>query len=238
MKNFSLISAVCTVFLLTACSDGLKSDKSIYGDLPKTIEKVEKELSKEVQSLKGKDMDVESALGMIMTLNQKLDEKTAESREKLIGTTLPYELSDSLPYTICSDITVTNVELTKKQEVRMYAEFDVEFTEPVELEAFGNKFKICYFVTGESGPFYVEEDRQDMKDVEITQKPDEYGGTWPYWILNPGDKIHARINFTAKEIPVMYLCERLKFIPEKQAREAHEETSLNRFVIMEKAKEK
>ena len=226
--------------LLTACSGGSsKSTNSIYGDLPEIIEKTENELKKEVRSMKEKgNMDFETALGMIVLLKQKVEENTAESRAKLVGKTLPYELSDSLPYTIASDITITEVNFTSRGDFLMKAEFDIEITDSLELSTLGKGLNIYYLLTGEAGPLYLKNNYCNMKDVKITQKPDGYGGTWPYWTLAPGDKLHTKISFTADDTQVMSLCERLKFIPEKRAKEARNEATNNLKRVLEPTPEK
>lgn len=237
MKSISFILTIGTAFLLTACSGGFKSKNCIYGDLPEKMKKVEKDFMKDIESKKKEELDIEEALNLIKAVREKMEEETAESRANLVGKVLPYELSDSLPYTICSDITVTEVELTKKLDVHMSAEFDIEFTETVELDALGKGFKVCYIPTGESGPMYAGNDYCSIKDVEITQKPDGVGGTWPYRILKAGDKLHAKISFTAAGYPAMETCDRLKFIPEKKFNDAREEANINRIQFLTKLSE-
>ncbi|MBR2155258.1 MAG: hypothetical protein IJ901_11720 [Bacteroidaceae bacterium] len=229
MKKIAFILTIGTAFLLTACSGGFKSKNCIYGDLPEKLEKIEKEAKKDFESMKKDGLDIEESLNIIKAVREKMEEETAECRASLVGKVLPYELSDSLPYTICSDITVTEVELSKKLDVRMKAEFDIEFTETVELPGLPQYYKICYIPTGESGPMYAGSDDCSLKDVEIIQKPDGAGGTFPNKILKKGDKLHAKISFSAAGYQAMATCDRLKFVPKKDFDDARDEANMNRI---------
>lgn len=205
MKTKAFI--VGTLFLValnfgfSGCSRG---GDSMFGEIPSIYEEElvgflnsTKELINSMNN--GEDIKGEDALLAYSNFEasmKKAEEKAQPLADEMIGKTIPYTMSDSLPYRIVSDIKITKVLLPemkmtkrKNESLRLEVEFDVVFTQEQ------NPADLHYFIM--SG-----------------DQPIGYSNMFYFRTLREGDTLHVENTVRAPEVPAKYLkeCEELRFV--------------------------
>lgn len=238
-KNLLLVMAVC---LFAACSGGgsIGGPKNIFGDLPDKLEEVAEELKKDAEKMQDKfgdkndPEDFAEALAYLGQLGKKLEEKTAECRENLVGTKLPFEVEDSLPYTI-SDVTVTKVDFEKLDEAVMTAGFTLRFKEDYDIvvPTLGAAVYHAYpIVTGDAGTMYALDCQ-----ATITQFPKEEvkgkDSYWPdvYFHAHAGDTLAMTLTIKPGDTDIMRKCQLIRFVGQNGFIQEWKDASANRKAV-------
>lgn len=202
-------SSILIISFLTALSIGSsscsKSENSLFGGIPTIYEEQMVEFAESVKDLKLDDQgdieaNAENALVVLAGMQasfQKAEEKAKPLAEGMVGKTVPYTVSDSLPYQIVSDIKVEKVLLPAMsltwhggKTTRLKIAFDAVFTQKQDRQV-----NMYFFIM--SG-----------------DQPVGYDQIWKYGTKNAGDTLHVQTTVDAPDIPSEYLetCDELLFV--------------------------
>lgn len=219
-KSLLLVIAAC---LLTACSGGGSKGgpENIFGDFPDKFDEVAEELREESEKMKeqfenkNNKEDIAEAFALLGMLGRKLTEGTEESREKLVGTKLPFEVEDSLPYTV-SDVTVTKVYMEKLADVVMTAKFTIKFKEDFDFveSVFGPAIYHTYpIVTGDAGTMYALDCKASIAQFprEEKERTDSFVPDYCYH-FHAGDTLSMSLAIKPDDTVLMRKCQSLRFV--------------------------
>lgn len=201
-KIFFTCAAMLVLMWVTSCSGGSGGSKgSMFGKIPSLYEERLVEFAKEVKNAQA-DNDMEKALTLLKELQEKMDEAAEKAQplaDQMVGNTISYALSDSLPYQVVSDIKVEKVRLPDlgimkggDKPVRLDVKFDVVITQEVE-----RSFRVYYFIMDNDTPIGT-------------------GMTSGYGKKAVGDTLHIEETVVAPDAPAKYQekCNSLKFVTE------------------------
>lgn len=204
-KRFIIAFSAVAAWALVSCGGGGTtssgvSKKSLFGDIPQLYEDKIADFVKEIPDPK-EDAGVSEAFEVLAKMQQALDEAAEEAKplaDKMVGEKLAYELSDSLPYQIVSDIEVKKVRLPGYeffggggQPTRLDVEFDIVLTQPVD----GSVGWLYYWIMDDDTPI-------------------GYGDATESGTHEAGDTVHISERIEAPDAPAKYVkgCNMLKFV--------------------------
>jgi hypothetical protein len=240
-KNLLLVMAVC---LLAACSGGgsIGGSKNIFGDLPDKYEEILNENEEECQKMQEKfenkkntEEDMIELYAFLGILGRKIEEGTAECREKLVGTKLPFEVVDSLPYTV-SDITVANVYFEKLVDVVMAAKFTITFKEDFDIvESIYNSapiYKVYSVVTGDANTMYTLYNKATISHFPCEEIPrkDSFINDICYHI-HAGDTLPMEMVIKTDNPDIMRKCQLIRFVDQNEYKQEVKNAEANREAV-------
>lgn len=151
MRNKTFLAALALIGLMAASCTGSSSSESMFGGIPEIYEEKLIDIVKELKKATDNN-DQAEAMKKLGTIAEAYDEATEEARPKaeaMKGKTIPYEVNDSVPYSIVSDITVDSVRLPefkllgKSKDTRLDISFDITMKEDTK----GPFTNLYYFIT-------------------------------------------------------------------------------------------
>lgn len=207
MKTKHLIFAFVALTAFASCGGGSStsvSKESLFGDIPEVYEKRQVEMAEKLKELsksgdKKDDASLEKAIGLLAEMQAAMEEVKKEAQplaDKMVGKTIAYTLSDSLPYQIVSDIKVEKVRLPElgvlnggEKQTRLSVKFDAVVTGQTD-----GRLYLYYLL--------MDDDASLGYDRESVGK------------CAQGDTIHAEITVEAPDVPAKYQmsCNMLKFV--------------------------
>lgn len=209
MKTIHLILASATVMVMVfaSCGGGSStsvSKESLFGDIPEVYEERQVKVAEKLKDLsKGEDKNdaanLEKAIGLLAEMQAAMEEAKKEAQplaDKMVGKTVAYVLSDSLPYQIVSDIKVEKVRLPElgilnggEKQTRLNVKFDAVVTGQTD-----GRLYLYYLLVGDDGSLGYDR---------------EYVGKCAL-----GDTVHAEMTVEAPDVPAKYQmsCNMLKFV--------------------------
>lgn len=203
-KSLLVLSAVFVTALVLGSTSCSKSDKSLFGGIPTVYEEEMIDIFSEMKDIvddkkNGKEIGEERGLSLFANFEAAVNraiEKAKPMADEMIGKSLHYTQSDSLPYKIVSDIEVKDVTLPQlnllgsPKMMRLEVEYDVVFTQEQD-----SPVKMYYFIMADDQPV-------DYEDI------------WQYKSMDIGDTLHVKTDIVAPDIPSQYLesCDELRFV--------------------------
>lgn len=232
---------ICTIASAITSCGGNGSENSMFGKVPAMYEKVTIDMLQNLSDIndaikEGKNKEeADNNLEKLKEVFQKMEDALKETEkkarpyvDKMAGKTIPYEQTDSLPYTVVSDITIKKVLLPKVQVLGSEGiKLDVAFDIKLKKDGTKSHFYIYFLMAGDKGN--IGYDRQSIYCADKKQ----------------GDVIPVKTTINAPDIPASYLnaCERLIFVTEdtyysqrskiKKQQEQWEETALKKYGLNE-----
>ncbi|MBU3856422.1 hypothetical protein [Bacteroides gallinaceum] len=232
---------ICTVaFAIISCGGNGSAD-SMFGKIPSMYEKTTTDMLQDLSDINKaikEDKNKEKADNNLEKLKeafQKMEDALKETEKKarpyadeMAGKTIPYEQTDSLQYTVISDITIKEVLLPKirnlgSEGVKLEVTFDIK----LKKDAKKSSFYIYFLMAGDKGN--IGYDKQSIYCAGKKQ----------------GDVISVKTTINAPDVPTSYLnaCERLIFVTEdtyysqrskiKKQQEQWEQTELEKYGLNE-----
>lgn len=205
--RLSFASALVVALALTSCGGGSSSSlgkESLFGDIPEVYEKKQVELVGKLKELsenadKKGDAGLEEAVGLLAEMQAAMEEAKKEAQpltDKMVGKTVAYALSDSLPYQIVSDIKVEKVRLPEmgilnggSKQTRLGVKFDAVVTGQTD-----GRLYLYYLLMGDEASLGYDS---------------EYVGKCAL-----GDTVHVEMTVEAPDVPAKYQtsCNMLQFV--------------------------
>lgn len=223
MKTKSILATACACMATALVSCGDSSSDGMFGEIPQLYEDAQISMIKKAKSEFGdiKEIEKESdglkLLSMMKEAMEKADEKAKPLAEAMKGKTIPYTVSDSLPFRIVSDITIQEVKLPSfnlignDDQTRIKTEFDIVLKDTIK----GQYVSLYYFLSGNKGNITTgSESVSGGKKIHSEQIKTE-NSWWPQTIyyLVPGDTLHVEARIYAPDAPAKIAgqCKTLNF---------------------------
>lgn len=188
-KRLILVPAAIAAVALAACGGGsstTSTDECIFGDLPALYEKAEKKVLTDFKDVK----DVNDVMPQILSIYEETEKQAKPLIEKMVGKKIAYNVSDSLPYQVVSDIVVEGASASESSSVKVKVTFDVALTQDLE-----EPLTVYYF---------LQDDEKPIGSANISNLKKQ----------TAGDTVHIRTTINSPKIPAKYLegCNNLKFV--------------------------
>ena len=214
---------------MVAC--GGNSGSGIFGEMPNIYREkiVEFALKGKSMAEDVKDCSHEEALDMleemreyVETVNEEIKTELTPHIDELKGTSIPCEVSDSVPYTLVGDMTITDVTLPKlkltssSKPLALHVEGAVVCTDTIYEynEYFG---KSVYMLMSTSDGEYVKNmttyaEHEGERHFVIADA--SWGGTYEKACLFPGDTLKMKFKIEEEDMPIDIVnkCEKLHFV--------------------------
>ena len=204
MKTRQMLECIALVsaLVLSSCSGGgtMGSKSALFGDIPGIYEEKQVEFAKQFMKIKD-SKDVEKFSALFKNYETSLQEAEKEAQplaDKMMGKTVAYTMSDSLPYQIVSDILVEKVYLPEvglslggDKQIRLEVKFDAVVTDEVSRSLY-----LYYWVMDDDVP--MDYSRTSVGKCVL------------------GDTVHVDMVVSAPDVPASYQedCNSLKFVTE------------------------
>ena len=216
LKPLILASTAIAAWVLASCGGGSSTSsgvtkESLFGEIPGLYEEMALDMIEEMKSIKEKgNDDLSAAMKALTGITENLEKLQQECQpiaDKMKGRSLPYVLSDSLPYEIISDVKVTEAKLPVVDLLSSHDKgvcLDVAFDAVLKPGA-DKKVTFYYLIMADDKAMECDETRRMQRSAT-------------------GDTLHVRTTIEAPDAPAKYVnkCNLLKFVT-KEAYQAEQD---------------
>lgn len=228
-KQITILSVAAILLVMVSCGNNKVPSDGIFGEIPVKMYELEKELESKAKEKLGLDDDAELSADDLSNLSRQeivstfgelhtkyklqLVAAIAEANKKMKGKELPYEMGDSLDYTIDKAPVITEVKLKNGNPV-ITAELDVVFKNDMYDVTY---FNFYYFLVDGDMPLKAEKKYVYItKEHGFEKQPDNKTSLWASsrYMIKKGEKLHMELEINEKGVVPALLsrCKELKFV--------------------------
>jgi len=228
-KQITILSVATALMAMISCGNSSVPSDGIFGEIPAKMYELEKELESKAKEKLGLDDDAELSADDLSNLSRQeivatfgelhtkyklqLVAAIAEANKKMKGKELPYEMGDSLDYTIDKAPVISEVKLKNGNPV-ITAELDVVFKNDMYDVTY---FNFYYFLVDGDMPLKAEKKYVYItKEHGFEKQPDNKTSLWASsrYMIKKGEKLHMELEINEKGVVPALLsrCKKLKFV--------------------------